>query len=166
MDIRKFLRKIRNERSELELLLLKRDNITVIHGLTYDRDKVITSNGGDLSEMAIKNARLLNRIDKLIRTFDRNQHKAMNIIYSLTDSVQRQVMVIYYLTRKKTEFSQITSPYTLEEVAAIMSLSFTHVRHIHGEALDILRKQQVNKVKKNKRKSNKPDKPKEEKTPV
>lgn len=154
MDIRKFLRKIRNERSELELLLLKRDNITVIHGLTYDQDKVTTSHDGDLSEMAIKNAKLLNKIDKMIRTFNRNQHKAMNIIYSLSDSVQRQVMVKYYLTRKETELSEITSPYTLEEVADSMSLSFTHVRHIHSEALQVLqKKKQRNKINKKREKT-------------
>ena len=140
MDVRKFLRRIRDERTELEILLMKRDNITVIHGISYTGDRVMSSHNKDLSDMAIKNARLLNVIDRKVAKFKDNQQRAMDLIYDLHDSTQRQIMIMYYLSRKETPYSRLTFPYSLEEVSQAMCLSFNRVRHIHGEALQILRK--------------------------
>ena len=147
MDVRKFLRRVRDERTELEILLMKRDNITVIHGISYTGDRVMSSHNSDISDITIKNARLLNVIDRKIKRFKENQQKAMDMIYILPDSVHRQVMIMYYLSRKETPYSRLTFPYSLEEVSQAMCLSFNRVRHIHGEALQTLRKKKKQKEK-------------------
>lgn len=147
MDVKKFLRKIRSEQTELELLLLKRDNIVVIHGMTYDKDKVqISASGDNLSEIAIKNAELLNAIDKKIKQYNENQQKALDLIFSLEDDAQRQVLMMYYMTRKSQENSRLTTPYSLAEVADFLNMSFDYVRHVHGDALNALRKNKKEKA--------------------
>lgn len=141
MDVKQFLRKIRAEQTEIELLLLKIDNITVIHAIVYDRDKVSTSNDSDLSDIAIKNAALLNAIDRKIKDLQEHQTKAFNLISGLENDAQRQILYLYYLSRKKREGKYVISaPYSFDDVAEELGYSSGYVRHLHGDALAALRK--------------------------
>ena len=140
MDVKEFLRGIRSEQTELEVLLLKVDNITLIHALVYDHDKVQGSFSTDLSETVIKNAALLNAIDKKVREFQEHQIKAYDMIYELENDSQRQILLLYYLSRKKQSHTKLTRPYSFEEVAEELHFSPGYVRHVHGNALSELRK--------------------------
>jgi len=140
MKVKEFLRGIRSEQTEIELLLLKVDNITLIHALVYDNDKIQGNYTSDLSETVIKNAALLNAIDKKVRALQKKQVKAFKMINSLENDSQRQILLMYYLSRKKQAHTELTRPYTLEEVAEELHFSSDHVKHIHGAALNALRK--------------------------
>lgn len=142
MDVKQFLRQIRTEYTELELMLLKKNNMIFIRALTFDKDKINTNVSEDLSEMAIKNNALLLAIDKKIQKLQKNQLKAYNMINELEDDNQRQVMLMYYLTRKESENKEITSPYSLDEVAEALNFSGSYVKHLHGDALTELRKKE------------------------
>ena len=139
MDVKEFLRRIRTEQTELELMLLKKNNMIYIRALTFDKDKINTSVSEDLSEMAIKNNALLLAIDRKIRQLQKNQLRAYKMINGLEDDNQRQIMLMYYLTRKESENSEITSPYSLDEVAEALNFSNSYVKHLHGDALNVLR---------------------------
>lgn len=141
MDIKDFLRRIRSEQTELEIMLLKKNNIVVIHALTFDKDKITSSGTGlDLSDIAIKDNELLLAIDKKIKQLQRNQLKAYKLINDLEDDTQRQILLMYYLSRKESDSQEITAPYSLDEVAEALNFSGSYVKHIHGDALNALRK--------------------------
>ena len=139
MDVKDFLRKIRSEYTELELMLLKKNNMVYIRALTFDKDKINTSVSEDLSEVAIKNNALLSAIERKIRQLQKNQLRAYNMINGLEDDNQRKIMLMYYLTRKESENHEITSPYSLDEVAEALNFSGSYVKHLHGNALNVLR---------------------------
>lgn len=140
MEVKEFLRGIRSEQTEIELLLLKVDNITLIHALVYDNDKIKGNYTSDLSETVIKNAALLNAIDRKVQELQEKQKKAYDMIYELENDSQRQILLMYYLSRKKQEHTELTRPYTLDEVAEELHFSLSRVKHIHGKALQTLRK--------------------------
>jgi hypothetical protein len=139
-DVKEFLRGIRSEQTEIELLLLKVDNITLIHALVYDNDKIQGNYTSDLSETVIKNAALLNKIDRKVKELQDKQVKAYNLIYELENDSQRQIMLMYYLSRKKQDHTELTRPYSFEEVAEELHFAPGYVRHVHGAALNALRK--------------------------
>lgn len=143
MEIKEFLRGIRSEQTEIEVLLLKVDNITLIHALVYDNDRIQGNYTSDLSETVIKNAGLLNAIDKKVKEFQEHQLKAYNMIYKLENDSQRQIMLMYYLSRKKQDHSELTRPYSFDEVAEELHFSPGYVRHVHGAALNTLRKSNI-----------------------
>ena len=139
MDVKQFLKQIRSEQTEIELLLLKKNNIILIRALKFTADKVQASSDKDLSDYAIKNGALLNALDKKINEFHKNQLIAYDLINSLENDNQRKMMLMYYLTRKDTG-RELTRPYSLEEVADELNYSSSYIRHLHGSALEALRK--------------------------
>ena len=147
MDIKAFLRKIRTEQTELELLILKKNNIVVVHALSFDHDKIQSNSTGDLSDIAIKDNGLLLAIDKKIRSLQAHQLKAYNLIFKLENDVQRKILFMYYLSRKKTEYNELTRPYSLQEVAEELDYDAGYVRHVHRDALQALREKDAKKEK-------------------
>ena len=139
MDVKTFLRKLRTEYTELELLLLKNNNIILIHALRYDRDKVQASVNFALEEQAIKNNGMLLAIDKKLKDFQERQEKAFSMISELDNELQRTTLIMYYLSRKKEGHNELTRPYSLEEVAQELQYTEGYIRHVHGDALKILR---------------------------
>lgn len=139
MDVKAFLRKLRTEYTELELLLLKKNNIILIHALRFDKDKIQTNGVFSLEEQAIKNNGLLIAIDKRLKAFQDNQLKAYNMIEQLENDLQRTTLIMYYLSRKQSEFNELSRPYSLEEVAQELNFTEGYIRHVHGDALKILR---------------------------
>lgn len=144
MNVKGFFQSVRNEQYEIELLLSRRNDIISIPGLRYDRESVQTYANSDLSKTALKllefDKELQNRINILI---DKKQ-QAMRYINTLQDSLQRSIMTIYYLDRKKIPGISATRPYTFFEIANMLNVSPDYVRHLHGYALQNIAKNLIN----------------------
>jgi DNA-directed RNA polymerase sigma subunit (sigma70/sigma32) len=139
MDVKAFLRKIRAEHTELELLLLKKNNIILIHALRFDKDKIQTNSRYTLEDQAIKDNGLILAIDNKIKSFQEHQLQAYDLISSLDNELQRSILIMYYLSRKKSAYNELSRPYSLEEVAEELNYTESYVKHIHGDALNALR---------------------------
>ena len=132
MDVKVFLKGIRDKRFELQLLKEKRNEIyysLMPSGIRYDLDKVQTSPvdrmpvaAGDLEEAQ-------QRIDALIDSLSHDINLAMRVVNQMQESKHRQLIMLRYLglDRKATSW---------EYVADVMGYTPEYVRgELHGEAI-------------------------------
>ena len=132
MDVKVFLKGIRDKRFELQLLKEKRNEIyysLMPSGIRYDLDKVQTSPtdrmpvaAGDLEEAQ-------QRIDALIDSLSHDINLAMRVVNQMQESKHRQLIMLRYLglDRKVTSW---------EHVADVMGYTPEYVRgELHGEAI-------------------------------
>lgn len=140
VNIKKFLQKVRTEQDELELFMDRKNSIISVPGIRYDKERVQSCTNSDLSATAFKllefDKELQTRINRLID----NKKQAMKLIDMLEDSLQRQLMTIYYLDRKKIAGISATRPYTFYEIASMLNVSPDYARHLHGYALQNINK--------------------------
>ena len=132
MDVKVFLKGIRDKRFELQLLKEKRNEIyysLMPSGIRYDLDKVQTSPtdrmpvaAGDLEEAQ-------QRIDALIDLLSHDINLAMRVVNQMQESKHRQLIMLRYfgVDRKTTEWKY---------VADVMGYTEEYVRgELHGEAI-------------------------------
>lgn len=132
MDVKVFLKGIRDKRFELQLLKEKRNEIyysLMPSGIRYDLDKVQTSPtdrmpvaAGDLEEAQ-------QRIDALIDSLSHDINLAMRVVNQMQESKHRQLIMLRYLglDRKATSW---------EYVANVMGYTPEYVRgELHGAAI-------------------------------
>ena len=132
MDVKVFLKGIRDKRFELQLLKEKRNEIyysLMPSGIRYDLDKVQTSPvdrmpvaAGDLEEAQ-------QRIDALINSLSHDINLAMRVVNQMQESKHRQLIMLRYfgVDRKTTEWKY---------VADVMGYTEEYVRcELHGEAI-------------------------------
>lgn len=132
MDVKVFLKGIRDKRFELKILKDKRDEIyysLMPSGIRYDLDKVQTSPvdrmpvaAGDLEEAQ-------QRIDALINSLSHDINLAMRVVNQMQESKHRQLIMLRYfgVDRKATEWKY---------VADVMGYTEEYVRgELHGEAI-------------------------------
>ena len=132
MDVKVFLKGIRDKRFELKILKDKRDEIyysLMPSGIRYDLDKVQTSPvdrmpvaAGDLEEAQ-------QRIDALINSLSHDINLAMRVVNQMQESKHRQLIMLRYfgVDRKTTEWKY---------VADVMGYTEEYVRgELHGEAI-------------------------------
>lgn len=132
MDVKVFLKGIRDKRFELNILKDKRDEIyysLMPSGIRYDLDKVQTSPvdrmpvaAGDLEEAQ-------QRIDALIDSLSHDINLAMRVVNQMQESKHRQLIMLRYfgVDRKTTEWKY---------VADVMGYTEEYVRgELHGEAI-------------------------------
>lgn len=132
MDVKVFLKGIRDKRFELKILKDKRDEIyysLMPSGIRYDLDKVQTSPvdrmpvaAGDLEEAQ-------QRIDTLINSLSHDINLAMRVVNQMQESKHRQLIMLRYfgVDRKTTEWKY---------VADVMGYTEEYVRgELHGEAI-------------------------------
>ena len=132
MDVKVFLKGIRDKRFELQLLKEKRNEIyysLMPSGIRYDLDKVQTSPtdrmpvaAGDLEEAQ-------QRIDALINSLSHDINLAMRVVNQMQESKHRQLIMLRYLglDRKATSWKY---------VADVMGYTEEYVRgELHGEAI-------------------------------
>jgi len=132
MDVKVFLKGIRDKRFELQLLKEKRNEIyysLMPSGIRYDLDKVQTSPtdrmpvaAGDLEEAK-------QQIDALIDSLSHDINLAMRVVNQMQESKHRQLIVLRYLglDRKATSW---------EYVANVMGYTPEYVRgELHGAAI-------------------------------
>lgn len=146
-DVKDFLKLVRSEQTDLELMVIKLNNVSFLKGIAYKDEKIIVGeNPLDLSEFVIQNDRMTSTLSTKIEQFKLHQNVAYDMIFGLDAISQRQIMMMYYLTRKQQPEGELTRPYSLDEVAEELNLSRDYVRHAHGNALNILRKKYNNKA--------------------
>lgn len=132
MDVKVFLKGIRDKRFELQLLKDKRDEIyysLMPSGIRYDLDKVQTSPvdrmpvaAGDLEEAQKK-------IEAMIESLSHDINLAMKMVSQMKESKHRQLIMLRYfgVDRKTTEWKY---------VADVMGYTEEYVRgELHGEAI-------------------------------
>lgn len=137
MDVKVFLKGIRDKRFELKILKDKRDEIyysLMPSGIRYDLDKVQTSPvdrmpvaAGDLEEAQ-------QRIDALIDSLSHDINLAMRVVNQMQESKHRQLIMLRYfgVDRKTTEWKY---------VADVMGYTEEYVRgELHGDAIKEARK--------------------------
>ena len=129
MDVKVFLKGIRDKRFELDILKDKRDEIyysLMPSGIRYDLDKVQTSPvdrmpvaAGDLEEAQ-------QRIDALINSLSHDINLAMRVVNQMQES--KLIMLRYLgLDRKATSWKY---------VADVMGYTEEYVRgELHGQAI-------------------------------
>lgn len=129
MDVKAFLREIRSEREEIQLLrskIIQSKDRAMPSGMGYSSDKVQTSPKDIMTDALIDAADYQEKLDRLCEKLERRQQKAIDMIESLEKSDQRKVMEIRYLH---------TSNPTWEEVADTLYMSRQNVLVLHGAAL-------------------------------
>lgn len=132
MDVKVFLKGIRDKRFELNILKDKRDEIyysLMPSGIRYDLDKVQTSPvdrmpvaAGDLEEAQKK-------IEVMIESLSHDINLAMKMVSQMKESKHRQLVMLRYfgVDRKTTEWKY---------VADVMGYTEEYVRgELHGEAI-------------------------------
>lgn len=132
MDVKVFLKGIRDKRFELNVLKDKRDEIyysLMPSGIRYDLDKVQTSPvdrmpaaAGDLEEAQKK-------IEAMIESLSHDINLAMKMVSQMQESKHRQLIMLRYfgVDRKTTEWKY---------VADVMGYTEEYVRgELHGEAI-------------------------------
>lgn len=134
-EIKAFLREIRDEQREISILESKIEsvqNALLPDAVKYKAAVVQESNTED--RMAKRIADLVDLKKSLSEARDEliaKQRDATTLIYQLSDSNERSVIILYYLT---------APPPTWDKVAEKMHYSVQHVLRIHGNALQNLRK--------------------------
>lgn len=128
-DAKTFFRKIRLERREIRILSERihiRELSLLPSGIRYDKTDVQTSIEDKMSEKLAEISDYELKRQKLLQALMLRQSQAIDIISSIPDTKQRQIMEIYYLD---------TANPTWQDVADEMILDRRYVLRLHGEAL-------------------------------
>lgn len=129
-DAKTFFRKIRLERREIRILSERihiRELSLLPSGIRYDKTDVQTSVEDKMSEKLAEISDYELKRQKLLQALMLRQSQAIDIISSIPDTKQRQIMEIYYLDS--------TNP-TWQDVADEMILDRRYVLRLHGEVLN------------------------------
>lgn len=140
-DAKKFLRKIRIERSEIRILERKinETRLELLPGaIRYDLDKVQADPKDRMFEAIEELAEYNIQLKKMIKKLYRDQAQAASHIAKIPESEQRQVLELYYLSQRNP---------TWDSVASEMNYSRRKVLNLHGDALLWLNKHAAFKEK-------------------
>lgn len=130
--VRELLQSVRAEKLEIVILReqIEELKMSLLPGaIRYDKDKVQTSPDDQMSvvmekvddyERKLKH-RLLSLLDK--------QSQASELIMELDDSLQRQVLQLYYLDKDRLYW---------DDIATMMGYTKRRLYQIHGEAIEKL----------------------------
>ena len=128
--MRKFFKRIRNERSDVETLQLRIKELQLSllpSGIRYDTDKVQTSPSDKMIEVAAKVDALERQMQKKLTALNADMIKAIAIVQSMPTPEYRQLLTLRYLTGSRTSWKQISE---------IMGYSEQHVKqYMHDAAL-------------------------------
>lgn len=133
MTAKKYLKLIRSEQKELRILKEKKDTIyysLLPSSIRYDKDNIQVTPENVLSEKVIKMVDLTREIDEHIKYLEKHKADALRIIRKITDTNQRQVLILYYLT-----LDIRGNLMKWFDVAEIMGYSEDWIKHKHGDAL-------------------------------
>lgn len=120
-QIRLCQRKIKQKEKQREML---RDDVVLLEGIRYDRDKVQTSPKDNIAEMV---AQLVDRENEIIQ----DVVSCNALINQAIDLIQGIDNIDYV----DCLFRRYVEGYNFETIAVDMHLSYYRVCHLHGEAL-------------------------------
>lgn len=136
-DIKMWFRRIRDEQKEishLQEMITGMEMSLLPKAITYDKDKVQVSPDDRFGEVCAKITDYQEVLGRSIVKLKARQILAEQMIASLEDMKEREVMRYYYLT---TDKGQVL---TWRQVAIRMNYYEQYVKRIHGRAIEKLSK--------------------------
>lgn len=133
MGVKRFLYAVRDEQKEIAELQERIADLRASllpSAIRYDKDAVQTSTSDVITDKMIKIAEYDALLEKKIAGLYARRAKAQKLIDLLPDSLERQVLSIYFLSDGRP---------TMEQVAGKLNYSVQHTFRIYASGLDHLR---------------------------
>lgn len=133
MGVKRFLYAVRDEQKEIAELQERIADLRASllpSAIRYDKDAVQTSTSDVITDKMIKIAEYDALLEKKIVGLYARRAKAQKLIDLLPDSLERQVLSIYFLSDGRP---------TMEQVAGKLNYSVQHTFRIYASGLDHLR---------------------------
>ena len=133
MGVKRFLYAVRDEQreiAELEERIADLRASLLPSAIRYDKDAVQTSVSDTITDKMIKIAEYDALLEKKIAGLYARRARAQKLIDLLPDSLERQVLSIYFLSDDRP---------TMEQVAGKLNYSVQHTFRIYASGLDHLR---------------------------
>lgn len=133
MGVKRFLYAVRDEQKEIAELQERIADLRASllpSAIRYDKDAVQTSTSDVITDKMIKIAEYDTLLDKKIAGLYARRAKAQKLIDLLPDSLERQVLSIYFLSDGRP---------TMEQVASKLNYSVQHTFRIYASGFDHLR---------------------------
>lgn len=133
MGVKRFLYAVRDEQreiAELEERIADLRASLLPSAIRYDKDAVQTSTSDVITDKMIKIAEYDALLEKKIAGLYARRARAQKLIDLLPDSLERQVLSIYFLSDGRP---------TMEQVAGKLNYSVQHTFRIYASGLDHLR---------------------------
>ena len=135
MDAKKYLYQVKHEIREIQLKrmeLKQMERSLLPRGIRYDKDKVSAA-PHDPMEQAVRQieaaGKLEEELEQSIRRLDNRYRTAYRMIESLEESIQRQILHMYFLSGKE---------YSMDQIACLLPLSRASAYREYRKALNIL----------------------------
>lgn len=132
-NVKRFLYAVRDEQkeiAELEERIADLRASLLPSAIRYDKDSVQTSVSDTITDKMIKIAEYDALLDRKLARLYARRAKAQKLIDTLTDSLERQVLSIYFLSDGRP---------TMEQVAGKLSYSFPHTYRMYKSGIEHLR---------------------------
>lgn len=133
MGVKRFLYAVRDEQKEIAELQERIADLRASllpSAIRYDKDAVQTSTSDVITDKMIKIAEYDALLEKKIAGLYARRARAQKLIDLLPDSLERQVLSIYFLSDGRP---------TMEQVAGKLNYSFPHTYRVYKSALEHLR---------------------------
>lgn len=133
MTVKQFLYSVRNEAIEIKELQMRIDQLDDsakgLKGMTYDRVKVRSSPQDRMQDKIVDVVELKEQLIKKYNDLAKNRKKAQAMIDKLTDTRERQVLDLYFMTDNRMKMSAVGNliGYSERETYLIYQLALTHL---------------------------------------
>lgn len=132
MDTRRFLNNIRSQWNEINILERRIDDIDasmMLHAIQYDQSKVQCDAGDAVSDRATTLIDYKRELRRIVVRFIEDHKLAQNLINSLEDTRQRQILEVYFLS---------IPPRSMNETAREVGYSIKHTYRLLDNAINAL----------------------------
>lgn len=132
MGVKRFLYAVRDEQKEIAELQERIADLRASllpSAIRYDKDAVQTSTSDVITDKMIKIAEYDALLEKKIAGLYARRARAQKLIDLLPDSLERQVLSIYFLSDGRP---------TMEQVAGKLNYSFPHIYRVYKAGIEHL----------------------------
>ena len=137
-EAKDFFRQVRKEQAEIRHLqeMIKDIEATFLpQAIRYDKDRVQQTPKDTMMERAAIVADYQKQLNESLYTFMNRSKKAEQLIMSLENTDERDVMRLYYMETMLVSDTKKRIHYTWEDVASEKSMDKRWVLRLHGRAL-------------------------------
>lgn len=132
-DIKAFLYSIRNEAFEIKELKLRIEDLenqaTGLKGISYDGVRVQTSPQDSMSSKIVEIMNYEEQLSSKIKELNLRRQEAQRMIDTLTDTRERQVLDLYFLSDSRMSMNAVARAisYSERETYLIYQLALSHL---------------------------------------
>lgn len=132
-DIKEFLYSIRNEVSEIKELQLRIEDLenqaAGLKGISYDGVRVQTSPQDSMYSKIVEIMNYEEQLSSKIKELNLRRQKAQRMIDTLTDTRERQVLDLYFLSDSRMSMNAVARAisYSERETYLIYQLALSHL---------------------------------------